>query len=77
MLKKITLVYRKLDEIDLKILVELKRDGKITKTKLAERVNLSVSPCHERVKRLEESGYIEYYLTKIDIDKIIANSCFS
>ena len=37
-------------EIDLKILVELQRDGKITKTKLVERVNLSVSPCHERVK---------------------------
>ena len=64
----------KLDEIDLKILVELQKDGKITKTKLAEKVNLSVSPCHERVKRLEASGYIEYYLTKIDIDKIIANS---
>ena len=42
----------KLDEIDLKILVALQDDGRITKTRLAEKVHLSVSHCHERLKRL-------------------------
>ena len=64
----------KLDEIDLKILVALQDDGRITKTRLAEKVHLSVSPCHERVKRLEQAGYIEGYFARIDIDRIVANS---
>ncbi|MBC8257566.1 MAG: Lrp/AsnC family transcriptional regulator [SAR324 cluster bacterium] len=64
----------KLDEIDLNILVALQDNGRITKTKLAEKVHLSVSPCHERVKRLEQAGYIKGYQTKIDIDRIVRNS---
>ncbi len=63
----------KLDEIDLKILVELQEDSRITKTRLAEIVHLSVSPCHERLKRLEQAGYIEGYFARIDIDRIVAN----
>ena len=49
----------KLDRYDLKILDILSRDGRITKSKLAEAINLSVSPCWERVKRLEKAGIIE------------------
>ena len=64
----------KLDEIDLKILVALQEDGRITKTKLAESVHLSVSPCHVRVKRLEQAGYINGYRTEINIDRIVRNS---
>jgi Lrp/AsnC family transcriptional regulator of ectoine degradation len=67
-------MHMKLDEIDLKILIALQEDGRITKTKLAEKVHLSVSPCHERLKRLEQAGYIEGYFAKIDIDRIVANS---
>ena len=61
------LMHMKLDEIDLNILIALQDDGRITKTKLAEKVHLSVSPCHERLKRLEQAGYIEGYFAKIDI----------
>lgn len=55
----------KLDNYDLKILKILARDGRITKSKLAQQINLSVSPCWERVKRLEEAGVIEGYGARI------------
>lgn len=51
----------KLDERDLKILAILQREGRITKAALAERVNLSPTPCWERLKRLEMAGVIEGY----------------
>jgi Lrp/AsnC family leucine-responsive transcriptional regulator len=50
-----------LDEIDRKILRELRRDGRISNTHLAEKVGLSQSPCWTRVRQLEESGVIEGY----------------
>lgn len=50
-----------LDEIDLKILVELQKDGRLTNQELSARVHLSASPCHRRVRLLEESGVIEGY----------------
>lgn len=56
----------KLDNIDLRILRELQRDGKITNTDLAKRVNLSPSPCLTRVKRLESSGLIRHYVALLD-----------
>lgn len=58
----------KLDRYDLKILDILARDGRITKSKLAEAINLSVSPCWERVKRLEQAGVIEGYSARINSD---------
>ncbi|MGC5124397.1 Lrp/AsnC family transcriptional regulator, partial [Escherichia coli] len=42
----------KLDKFDIKILQILQQDGRITKSNLAQAINLSVSPCWERVKRL-------------------------
>ncbi|MDN7133023.1 Lrp/AsnC family transcriptional regulator [Vreelandella profundi] len=56
----------KLDRFDLKILDILSRDGRITKSKLAEAINLSISPCWERVKRLEKAGIIEGYSARIN-----------
>ncbi|WP_027348752.1 Lrp/AsnC family transcriptional regulator [Halotalea alkalilenta] len=55
----------RLDRFDLRILEILSREGRITKSKLAERINLSVSPCWERVKRLERAGVIEGYGARI------------
>src|SRR5262245_34706891 len=43
-----------LDAIDRKILSHLQSDGRITMQELADKVGLSVSPCHRRVKLLEE-----------------------
>ncbi|WP_277809858.1 Lrp/AsnC family transcriptional regulator [Chromohalobacter canadensis] len=56
----------KLDRYDLKILDILSRDGRITKSKLAEAINLSVSPCWERVRRLEKAGVIEGYGARLN-----------
>ena len=52
---------RPLDEIDLRILRALQKDGRKTNSALAEEVGLSTSPCWQRLKRLEEDGYIEGY----------------
>ncbi|GAA1387957.1 Lrp/AsnC family transcriptional regulator [Pseudonocardia kongjuensis] len=55
-----------MDAIDRKILAEVQRDGRITITELAERVRLSVSPCHRRLRALEESGAIAGYRAHLD-----------
>ncbi|AMC99566.1 Lrp/AsnC family transcriptional regulator [Halomonas chromatireducens] len=61
----------KLDRYDLKILEILSRDGRITKSKLAEAINLSVSPCWERVRRLEKAGIIEGYSARITPEALV------
>src|SRR5579864_36348 len=55
-----------LDAIDRKILTLLQSDGRITMAELAEKVGLSVSPCHRRVKLLEERGVITRYIATVD-----------
>ncbi len=55
-----------LDSYDLHILQILSAEGRITKSALAERINLSISPCWERVKRLEQAGVIQGYGARID-----------
>src|SRR3984885_8394561 len=55
-----------LDAIDRKILSNLQSDGRITMAELAEKVGLSVSPCHRRVKLLEERGVITRYIASVD-----------
>jgi DNA-binding Lrp family transcriptional regulator len=60
----------KLDRIDIRILAELQRNGRITNTDLASAVALSPSPCLARVKRLEKSGYISGYNARIVLDKL-------
>ena len=51
-------MYR-LDERDIQILSILQKEGRITKTSLAERLNLSLTPSWDRLQRLEEAGAIE------------------
>jgi Lrp/AsnC family leucine-responsive transcriptional regulator len=51
-----------LDNLDLKILDELQRDGSLTNVELARRVHLSPSPCLARVKALESGGVIDRYV---------------
>jgi Lrp/AsnC family transcriptional regulator, leucine-responsive regulatory protein len=55
-----------LDAIDRKILGYLQADGRITMQQLADKVGLSVSPCHRRVKLLEERGVITRYVATVD-----------
>lgn len=54
-----------MDEIDSKIIAELQKNGRLTNQELSERVNLSPSPCHRRVRILEETGVIEGYGARI------------
>ncbi|AVY94899.1 MULTISPECIES: Lrp/AsnC family transcriptional regulator [Microvirgula] len=55
-----------MDKIDCRILAELQADGRLSVTELAERVGLSVSPCHRRVRALEQSGAIQGYHARLD-----------
>jgi Lrp/AsnC family leucine-responsive transcriptional regulator len=50
-----------IDELDRRILRELRIDGRLSNTKLAEKVGLSTTPCWNRVRALEEGGMIEGY----------------
>jgi Lrp/AsnC family transcriptional regulator of ectoine degradation len=61
----------KLDKIDLKILAALQRDGRMTKIRLAEAVNLSPTACWERLSRLEKSGVIAGYSARINTEKLV------
>nr|WP_319528076.1 Lrp/AsnC family transcriptional regulator [Pseudomonas laurentiana] len=55
-----------MDRIDRKILAELQKDGRLSVTELAERVGLSLSPCHRRVRALEESGVLLGYRAQLN-----------
>ena len=55
----------KLDAIDLKILAEIQREGRITKLALADRVGLSPTPCWTRLRRLEQAGIVSGYHARI------------
>ena len=55
-----------MDKLDRKILAELQCDGRLSITELSERVGLSISPCHRRVRALEESGAIKSYSAKLE-----------
>jgi DNA-binding Lrp family transcriptional regulator len=54
------------DAIDRKIIAELEAEGRLTVTELAQRVSLSVAPCHRRLRALERSGAIRGYRAVID-----------
>lgn len=55
-----------MDALDRKILTELQLDGRLTITELAARVQLSVSPCHRRLRDLEREGAIRGYRAVVD-----------
>jgi DNA-binding Lrp family transcriptional regulator len=59
-----------LDAIDIKILRELQRDGRMTNVELAERVGISAPPCLRRVRKLEEAGIIEGYHALLNAPKL-------
>src|SRR5829696_6435427 len=54
------------DDIDLKILSELQRDGRIRNNELAERVGISEPPCRRRVRTLRERGYVSAIRATLD-----------
>ncbi|TIN21636.1 MAG: Lrp/AsnC family transcriptional regulator, partial [Mesorhizobium sp.] len=55
----------KLDQIDLKILDAVQRDGRITKLALADKVGLSPTPCWMRLRKLEKAGIVAGYHARV------------
>jgi Lrp/AsnC family leucine-responsive transcriptional regulator len=56
---------RSLDKLDRNILRIMQQEGRISMKELGERVGLSITPCIERVKRMERDGVITGYYTKV------------
>jgi len=55
-----------LDSFDLKILRELGKNARISVSDMSKRIGLSKTPCHNRLRRLEEDGYITGYRVLLD-----------
>ena len=60
----------KLDKVYLQILRTLQDNARLTTKELAARVSLSSTPVFERLKRLENSGYIKKYIAVLDAEKL-------
>lgn len=60
-----------LDATDIRILSALQQHGQLSKTKLAELVNISATPCWARLDRLKAAGFIRGYHADIAIDRIV------
>lgn len=57
---------RELDRVDRQILSLLQADGRLTVAELARTVNLTLTPCIERVRRLERDGFIDGYYAHLN-----------
>lgn len=64
---------RALDKLDRRILKLLQEDGRIAMKDLAERVGLTVTPCIERVRRMERDGVITGYHARVDPSQLGAS----
>jgi Lrp/AsnC family transcriptional regulator len=69
--KKIFLMnYQGLDNIDIEILKQLQANAHITIKDIAAAVNMSMTPVHERIKKLEQEGIIHQYVTVLNKKKL-------
>ena len=59
-----------LDKTDLIILNLLQQNARVTVKEIAEKVHLSTTPVHERIKRLENTGVIKQYAALVDHSKV-------
>jgi len=59
-----------IDAIDIAILKLLQQNAKITVKEISDKVHLSTSPVHERIKRMENNGIIKQYATLVDHTKV-------
>ena len=59
-----------LDAKDLSILALLQQNARMTVKDIAEKIHLSTTPVHERIKRMEASGVIKQYATLVDHTKV-------
>lgn len=59
-----------LEDVDARIAAALAADGRCSYTELADRIGLSVSAAHQRVRRLEERGVIRGYTARLDSEQL-------
>ncbi len=59
-----------IDKIDRQLLSLLQTDGTLPLNELAERVNLTTTPCWKRLKKLEDEGYIEKRVALLSAEKL-------
>ena len=59
-----------LDDKDILILKLLQKNARITVKEISEKMHLSTTPIHERIKRMEASGVIKQYATLLDNNKV-------
>jgi Lrp/AsnC family transcriptional regulator, leucine-responsive regulatory protein len=59
-----------LDETDRKILALLQQNAHLTFKQIAEQINLSLTPVHDRIKKLERDGIIENYVAILNKKKL-------
>ncbi len=59
-----------LDAKDLAILGLLQQNARMTVKEIADKIHLSTTPVHERIKRMENSGVIKQYATLLDHTKV-------
>ncbi len=62
-----------LNSIDIKLISLLQQDARLTNAELSEKVGLSQSACHRRVKQLEDTGVISGYSAIVDRKKVSLN----
>lgn len=61
---------RTLDKLDLRILSALQKDGRMSMKELGELVGLSITPCIERVRRMERDGVITGYYARVNPESL-------
>ena len=59
-----------MDKFDARILLELQHDGRISWSRLADKINLSASACQRRVESLIERGVIENFTVNLNEDAL-------
>lgn len=60
----------KLDKLDTRILNILQKDSSLSTKDIAQQIGLSLSPTHERIKRLKTEGYIEKYVALVNRERL-------
>ncbi|MBE7661380.1 Lrp/AsnC family transcriptional regulator [Tenacibaculum finnmarkense genomovar finnmarkense] len=61
---------QQLDAIDLQLINELQTDGKQSIKELSQKINLSITPTHERIKKIEARGIIKKYVAIVNPELI-------
>ena len=69
-LEKKHFMARELDKVDLRILELLQQNARLTNKEIGEMLNKTSTPIYERIKRMEEQGYIKGYVALLDHKKL-------